>query len=222
MQGAGACGNSNPSSRSPVQPATLCLIAYLIWFDFDLIYWIFRKARTWNKAVQNSMLYMRWQKVTWIWGRALSTGRMVRKIIVVPAFEIHIILWMIESALDGCKKYVMQNTTVKTGRGCNWLWAFEKVMVPKRVISACARVTNLLEVLWGCLLSHRHTELFSSFMVLVRKSDDKWHWYLLLLLLNVDLTAAERRQDLRALRRGQLRSTFPPPTGVAPPLHESP
>ena len=30
----------------------------------DLIYWICRKAGTLYKAVQNSMLYMRWQKVT--------------------------------------------------------------------------------------------------------------------------------------------------------------
>ena len=32
------------------------------------------------------MLYMRWQKVTWMWGHALSRGRMVRESIVVPSF----------------------------------------------------------------------------------------------------------------------------------------
>ena len=38
--------------------------------------------------------------------------------------------------------------------GCNWLWAAERktVVVAKRVISACALVTNLLDVLWGRLV----------------------------------------------------------------------
>ena len=57
----------------------------VIWFD--LIYWICRKAGTLYKTVQNSMLYMRWQKVTWMWGRALSRGRMVRESIVVPSLK---------------------------------------------------------------------------------------------------------------------------------------
>ena len=34
------------------------------------------------------------------------------------------------------------------------------------------------------------------------------------LLLNVDLAAAEQSQDSRFLRRGQRRCTFPPLTGV--------
>ena len=46
-----------------------------------------------------------------------------------------------------------------------------------------------------------------------------------LVLLNVELAAAERRQDLRPLQRGQRHCSFefPPPTGVhmPPALHES-
>ena len=43
----------------------------------------------------------------------------------------------------------MQNSEVKTARGWNWIWAAEKFVVAKRVISASARVINLLEVLWS-------------------------------------------------------------------------
>ena len=41
------------------------------------------------------------------------------------------------------------------------------------------------------------------------------------LLLNLDLAAAEQRQDSRFLQHGQRRFTFPPQTGVPPALHES-
>ena len=39
-------------------------------------------------------------------------------------------------------------------------------------------------------------------------------------LLNVDLAAAEQRQDTCFLRSGQRRCTFPPLTSVPPALHE--
>ena len=41
------------------------------------------------------------------------------------------------------------------------------------------------------------------------------------LLLNVDLAAAEQREDSCFLRSGQRRCTFPPLTSVPPALHES-
>ena len=71
-----------------------CKFSWKICFEpgldslYDLIYWICRKAGTLYvyKAVQNSMIYMRWQKPTWMWGLALSRGRMVRESIVVPSF----------------------------------------------------------------------------------------------------------------------------------------
>ena len=57
----------------------------------------------------------------------------------------------------------------------------EKVMVAKRVINACARVTNLLEVWWGDLddFLFLTTRLLRKDMLTVQEDDGEWQWVLL-------------------------------------------
>ena len=82
--------------------------------------------------------------------------------------------------------------------------------------------------LWHCLLpslvcawtgSHRNSSRISCFLSTNQKTIDIDNCCLL--LLNADLAAAERRQNLRPFLRVQKSCTFPPPTGVPPSFHQS-